>query len=771
MPPSVSVSDTPYLQPASRAGASAAARSSLLVPLFGATLFLSAFLMFLVEPMIARMVLPLLGGAPAVWNTCLVFFQIMLLAGYAYAHGATRLLGVRRHIAVHGFLLALPLIALPIALHHAPPASGDSPVAWLLLSLTGSIGLPFFVLSTSAAVLQKWFSTTDDEAAGDPYFLYAASNLGSFLALLAYPLLLEPRLRLQDQSRLWTIGYLLLVALTLGCAAAVWRRSGSLAVAHHATAAESDAPLSWTQRGRWIALAFVPSSLLLAVTSYISTDVASVPLLWILPLSLYLLAFIVAFSPSAAKVRALAARLLPMLVVMLTLILISDMTSPLALIIPLHLAVFLTIAIACHSDLADDRPPSARLTEFYFWIAFGGMLGGLFNALVAPVIFNSIVEYPLVLVVGCLLRPMPADARPSTPFAAGRVFRSAGGFRLALDLAIPLAIGAAVAASALINNRLGSLSRFIILGAAVPAVVAFGQKRHRVRFAASIAAILLAGLLTESQFGPVVYAARTFFGVNRVRVDQARGYRFIFHGTTLHGMQSLDPARSGEPLSYFHRTGPIGQVFANVPQASRSADVAVVGLGVGTLAAYRAPAQHWTYYEIDPVVERIARNEEYFTYLRGCGSACAVITGDGRVSLTQAEPAKYGIIVLDAFSSDAVPMHLMTKEALALYMSKLAPGGVIAFNISNWHLTFSPVLARLAEDAGLAALWQREPPSAGSWTIGKFPSEWFVMARDRRDFGALVNDARWSVPLIPAGTPLWTDDFSNILSVLRRGER
>jgi hypothetical protein len=725
--------------------------------------------MFLVEPMIARMVLPLLGGAPAVWNTCLVFFQIMLLAGYAYAHGATRLLGVRRHIAVHAILLALPLLVLPIGLHHAAPASGEGPVGWLLLALTGSIGLPFFVLSTSAAVLQKWFSATDDEAAGDPYFLYAASNLGSFLALLAYPLLFEPTLRLQDQSRLWTIAYLLLVVLTLGCAAAVWRRGGSAAIPHHAHVADTDAPLSWTRRGWWIALAFVPSSLLLAVTNYISTDVASVPLLWIVPLSLYLLAFIVAFSPSAGKVRSVAARILPMLVVMLTLILISDMTSPLALIIPLHLAVFLAIAIACHSDLADDRPSSARLTEFYFWIAFGGMLGGLFNALLAPVIFNSIVEYPLVLVAACLLRSVP----PPSSSDVGRAFRPANRARFVglADLAIPLAIGAAVAVSILINNRFGSFSRFIILGAALPAVVAFGQKRHRVRFAASIAAILLAGLLTESPFGRVVYAARTFFGVNRVRVDPAHGYRFIFHGTTLHGMQSLDPARSGEPLSYFHRTGPIGQVFANVPQASTASHVAVVGLGVGTLAAYRTPAQQWTYYEIDPVVERIARNEEYFTYLKACGSACTVITGDGRVSLTRATSEQYGVIVLDAFSSDAVPMHLMTKEALALYLSKLAPGGVIAFNISNWHLTFSPVLARLAEDAGLAALWQREPSGAGSWKTGKFPSEWLVMARDRRDFGALVTDVRWKVPTVPAGTPLWTDDFSNILSVLRRGER
>ena len=731
-------------------------QSRALIGLFAATLFASAFLMFLVEPMIARMVLPLLGGAPAVWNTCLVFFQAMLLFGYAYAHGATRYLGVRRHLALHSIVLLLPLLVLPIGLHHATPQPSDNPVVWLLVVLFGSIGLPFFVLSTSAAVLQKWFSATNDAAARDPYFLYAASNLGSFIALLAYPLIVEPNLRLQDQARLWTAGYVVLVTLSLACATIVWRSGRSAIAVPTADKLDSDVaePLSPARRARWVALAFVPSSLLLAVTNYISTDVASVPLLWILPLSLYLLTFVIAFSPSAERMRSIAARLMPLLVVILALVLLGEMTNPLWLVIPAHLLVFFVIAITSHADLAHDRPSAARLTEFYFWIALGGMLGGLFNALVAPVVFNSILEYPLVLVAACLLRAFPAFVR---------------GTRLTFaDLAVPLAIGAAVAVSVLVNNRFGSLSQFIVLGAALPALVAFAQQRYRVRFAASIAMILLAGSLTESPFGRVVYSARTFFGVNRVRVDEAQGYRFMFHGTTLHGMQRLDPARSQEPLSYFHRTGPIGQIFDAVPQASAATDVAVIGLGVGTLASYRTGAQRWTYYEIDPVVEEIARNEEYFTYLRACGASCTVVIGDGRLSLARAEAGKYGVIVLDAFSSDAVPMHLMTREALALYRSKLAEGGVIAFNISNWHLSFEKVLARMAADAGLAALWQREPPNAGSLALGKFPSEWFVVARDPKDFGRLNGDPRWTVPSVPASTPLWTDDFSNVLSVIRR---
>jgi spermidine synthase len=443
---------------------------------------------------------------------------------------------------------------------------------------------------------------------------------------------------------------------------------------------------------------------------------------------------------------------MPLFVLVLTLILISDITSPLSVIIPLHLMVFFVIAVACHAGLADDRPAAGRLTEFYFWIAFGGMLGGLFNALLAPVIFNSITEYPLVLVAACLLCGVP----------------SAHGKRAIVlaDLFVPSIVGLAIAGAVLVNNHF-HLSRYIVLEAALPALVVYTQRRHRVRFAASIAAILVAGTLAQSLFGRVVYAERTFFGVNRVRIDERLGYRFMFHGTTLHGMQSLNPTRRLEPTSYFHRLGPIGQLFAAAPQASAASDIAIIGLGIGTLASYRAPAQQWTYYEIDPVVEQIASNGAYFTYLAGCGAHCRVITGDGRISLARAEPHQYGMIVLDAFSSDAVPMHLMTKESLALYLSKLAPGGVIAFNISNVHLTFSSVLARMAGDAGLVALWQKEPPDAGSWAIGKFPSEWFVVARSRADFGSLTTDPRWKVPVAGPGTPLWTDDFSNILSALR----
>ncbi|HYT66793.1 MAG TPA: fused MFS/spermidine synthase [Vicinamibacterales bacterium] len=729
-------------------------RSRVLVVTFTTTLFVSAFLMFLVEPMIARMVLPLLGGAAAVWNTCLVFFQAVLLCGYAYAHGATTLLGARRHPLVHMGVMLAPVLCLPIALWSVSPPPTTNPAGWLLLTLLLSIGLPFFALSTSAAVLQQWYSSTGEEGSRDPYFLYSASNLGSFAALVAYPLVVERTLRLEEQARLWTVGYVVLVLLTLACAAAVWRRARATApiVSRAPELAPRAESIAWSRRARWTVLAFVPSSLLMAVTSYMSTDVASVPLLWMVPLGVYLATFIVAFSPGRAAARAGAARFMPLAVIALALVLIAQMNQPATVVIPLHLLAFAVIALACHGDLFVDRPGSSRLTEFYFWISFGGMLGGLFNALLAPVLFTGIVEYPLVLVVACLARRAQTGVNPAS---------------WPRDLAWGAAVGAVAIVSVVVNGQFGSSSRFLILGAAVPALLAFGQQRRPLRFTACIAALLLSGALVQSPFGHAVYAERTFFGVYRVRVDDRLQYRFMFHGPTLHGMQSMRPERRAESLSYFQKSGPIGQVFDAVPIASAASDVGVVGLGVGSLASYAGSAQRWTFFEIDPAVERIARDRTFFTYLEDCGGRCTVTIGDARVSLARTRTAQFGVIILDAFSSDAIPVHLLTKEALSLYLSRLAPGGVIALHISNLHLSLSPVLGRLAEAQGLAVLWQREPATAGSLTTGKFPSEWMVMARDRSDLGALTRDPRWKPPVVPASTPLWTDDFSNILSVLR----
>jgi len=727
----------------------------LIVPLFTSTLFVSAFLLFLVQPMVAKMVLPLLGGSPMVWNTCMVFFQIALLAGYAYAHGATKWLGRRPQVALHVAIALLPFAVLPFFVDRDLQTPAGMPIVWLLALLAGLIGLPFVVLATSASVLQHWFSRTDHPSARDPYFLYVASNIGSFMALTAYPAFVEPTLSLQSQSRFWTAGYVLFVLLVAGCAYFAWEGRDPNGIEPHTTPAPgqtSDTGLSNWRRARWVALAFIPSSLMLAVTTYLSTDIAAVPLLWIVPLGLYLLTFIAAFGSRAHVLQAVSGRAFPMLLVLLALLLCLRTTARIELMFPLHVLTFVAAALVSHTRLAADRPGPWRLTEFYLWISFGGMLGGLFNGLAAPLLFNRVLEYPLVLVLACL----------ALPGAARSAFHRR---ELALDLAIPLF----VAAAAVVAVRSAP-----VLGAAAPqvavatlAVFAFSFKRRPFRFAMCIGALLAAGLAFGSGAEPVLHAERTFFGVYRVSVDRRGTYRALAHGTTLHGMQAIAGSEQGEPLTYFHRGGPFGQAYTSLSHVRRPEDVGVIGLGVGTLAAYAEPGQHWTFYEIDEAVERIARDTRYFNYLERCGPWCNVVIGDARLSLGRAPHDRYDLFVLDAFSSDSIPVHLLTSESLDLYLRHLRPNGVILFHISNAHLTLAPIVGRLAEQHGLTALVNVDRRTH-DWPVSRRESIWVAMARRSEDLGPIANDQRWRHIDVPPSTPLWTDDFSNILSALGR---
>ena len=733
-----------------------------MLALFGATLFLSAFLLFLLEPMIAKMVLPVLGGTPMVWNTCVLFFQVILLSGYAYAHGASSLFSAKRHALVYAVILALPVVVLPFALRGASePPTEANPIPWLLGVLLRSVGLPFFALSTSASLLQKLFSKTGHSAARDPYFLYAASNTGSLLALLAYPSLVEPSLALGAQTRVWAIGYVVFGVMALGCLVLALRASG--------VATDDSRPLTDDSRSadlrpatidvrlttfdlrlQWTLLALIPSSLMLAVTSYLATDIAAVPLMWVLPLGLYLLTFVAAFGSGSEWWRRMADRRLPMLVVALVAFMIVHVTGPGWLVVPVHIGAFTLGTLLCHCELAARRPAPAQLTEFYFWMSFGGMLGGVFNTLIAPVMFSSILEYPLALLAVCFVRTGLRRAGTT----ADRVF----------DWATPLVVGALTVGMIVLVHRAGASPRLALF---IPGLIVFSQMKHSLRFAASLTAMLVAGMLTPNANadGTVLHRERTFFGVYRVSIDASQRYRTMFHGTTLHGVEVLDPARAGESLTYYHRTGPFGQAFERLSHASHAKEIAVVGLGVGTLAAYALPDQRWTFYEIDPAVERIARAPNGFTFLRACGDRCNVVLGDARLSLARESDRTFGLFVLDAFSSDSIPVHLMTSEAIDLYLKRLSPDGVIAFHISNRHLRLAPVLGRLALAHGLVALEQRDWVGAEMRDDGKASSDWVLMARSRSDLGVLVDDRRWLPPPVPADTPLWTDAFSNILGV------
>jgi hypothetical protein len=746
--------------------------------LFGVTIFLGASLLFLVQPMFARMALPLLGGAPAVWNTAMVFYQAVLLVGYAYAHVTVRWLGVRRQAGLHLVILLLPLVTLPIALPAGwIPPGASSPIPWLLALLAVAVGLPFFAVSATSPVLQAWFAATDHPAARNPYFLYAASNVGSLLALLSYPLLAERLFPLGVQSRLWAWGYGGLVLLVAGCAL-VLRRAGAARAAAPAAgepasarpSARADeppgldgpmaAPITLGRRARWITLAAVPSSLMLSVTTYISTDIAAIPLLWIIPLALYLLTFAIVFGRRRIVPHRLWVELLPVALLPLVLVLVARANEPLALVIPTHLVTFFVAAMVCHGELARDRPDPRHLTEFYLWMAVGGVVGGAFTALIAPKVFTNVLEYPLVL---ALLPLMPA--RPPAAWHGGVV-------RQVLDVLLPIGLGILTIGLIVGLERSGYGPEVIGPAVGLVTILCLTFWRRPVRFALGLAAIMLGGAVYRGEEGKLLYAERSFFGVSRVTREPGGQYHMLMHGTTLHGMQALAPDRQREPLTYFHRSGPLGQFFAAVDGPVRRRAVAVVGLGAGSLACYGTPEQRWTFYEIDPTVLRIAGDTRFFTFLRDCPPKLFVLLGDARLTLTHAPDAAYDLIVLDAYSSDAPPMHLITLDAVRLYLAKLAPGGVLLFNISNRHLVLEPVLGAIARAAGLVALTRDDARILDAdRRTGKVESQWVVMARREEDLGGLRDDPLWKPPAAPPGQRPWTDDFASLFSAFRWGTK
>jgi hypothetical protein len=736
-------------------------KRALLSALFAVTLFVSSALLFFVQPFFAKLVLPLLGGTPAVWNTCAVFFQTALLAGYAYAHATTAWLGLRGQALLHGALLLAALVFLPPVLSHAAgPPDVEHPIPWLLRVLLGTVGLPFLVLSAGGPLLQKWFAATGHPAARDPYFLYGASNLGSLLALLGYPVLVEPffpltgradssaaSLLLRTQAGLWTAGYLLLLGLTVACVFFV-RREGKISTAEEIPPERP--PLG--RRLRWLALAFVPSSLMLSVTTYLTTDIAAIPLLWVVPLSLYLVTFILAFARRRLVPRSSLRHLQPLVILLLALVLLSEATEPVVVLVALHLGGFLAIALACHGELADDRPAPRYLTEFYLWLAAGGALGGIFNGLLAPLLFNSIAEYPAALVLAALLLSPPKP-----------------GWAPRRDLAWAVAFGAATALWLVLCQALGlppgQLTLAVVFGPA--AVVCYTFWAHRLRFALGVAALLASGVLYHGVHGRSLYRERSFFGVHRVTREPGGGFNELVHGNTVHGRQSLDPERRRLPLTYYHPTGPIGRLFPSFTGSRAKRRVAVVGLGAGSLAAYAQAGQQWTFYEIDPAVARIAQDPRFFTFLSDCPAEVTIRLGDARLTLADAPDQAYDLLVIDAFSSDAIPLHLLTREALHLYLCKLTPDGLLAFHVSNRYLSFEQILADLAQDAGLPCYSKHDLNLLDAEREeGKSPSQWVCLPRRKED-EPLLRWRLWErVPPRPH-VPVWTDEFSNLLGILK----
>jgi hypothetical protein len=738
--------------------------------------FLSAALLFTVQPMFTRLVLPILGGAPSVWTTAQVFFQVALLAGYGYAHLGTRALGVRRQARAHVVLLLLPLLVLPLTLSRASaPPPETSPVPWLLFTMLVTVGPPFFVLSAGGPLLLRWFSATGHPRARDPYFLYAASNLGSMLALVAYPTLIEPSLRLPVQTRLWAWLYGLLALLMAACAFFIARATPPEAPAP-ADSAAAEAP---TRRRilRWIALAFVPSSLMLGATTHLTTDVAAAPVFWILPLALYLLTFILPFMERPIVPHRHLVRAAPVAITLGVIASASPIAGPVWLFLSVILLAFFVIAMVCHGELARDRPSPRHLTGFFFWISAGGALGGAFGALLAPILFRTVIEYSVTLVAAALLlpareapegRPRHLDHDGGAPLGVPRSGPEgpappAPAPPNPLDLAMTLVVGAACGAAIVAKRRgfLTDATSVMVSFAALSHIILMASPRP-VRLGLSLGVVLFASHLHWLREGGVLLLDRSFFGALAVTEqggEHAR--RSLLHGATRHGVQAIAPEARAEPLSYFSEEGPIGQVFRHGP-IRPDARVAVVGLGVGSLMAYAQPSQRWTFYEIDPLVVKIARDPRNFTYLADAKAPHAVVLGDARRSLS-AEAGRFSLIVLDAYSSDAVPIHLLTREAVEIYLGRLEDGGILALHISNRHLDLGPVVAGIAGALGLVCLEQNAAVSPSAAARGEASSRWAILARRREDLGAIGEDRRW---IAPAGKRvLWTDDASSLIEV------
>jgi hypothetical protein len=711
--------------------------------LYAITILLGSCLLFLVQPMCGKMLLPVMGGSPAAWTTCMVFFQAGLLVGYAYAHAGPRWLGVRVHGIIHLVLLIAAGFLLPIHLPDEAPADWH-PVLWLLAALTLAAGLPYALLAAGAPLLQRWYASRAH--ASDPYFLYAASNIGSFVGLALFPFVFEPFLGLPEQNDVWRwcfIGSIVLLAICVPWHAPTPRP----AMPGHGALTQPRSEPTWMQRGRWILLALIPSSLLLSVTTHLTTDVAPIPLLWVIPMALYLATFVIAFAGKPIVSHTLLDRWMPVVVIVLVTLILAEAGEPMYLVLGIPLLGFGWLALVCHGALARTRPAADHLTDFYLCLAAGGVLGGALNALIAPLIFLGLAEYPLMIALACLvgrdlgLSPT-RDDWIWAGFAAGTTLALVAAFQWLLPLDPgPIAVAA-------------------MFG--LPLVAAYMMHRHPARFGLAIAGILAASGFYHGIHGASAYRERSYFAIHRV--TELNGFRRLIHGHIVHGQQSLDPAKRHLPLTYYSHDGPIGEVFAALKDDPRTRKVGLVGLGAGSLAAYSRAGDEWTFFEIDPSVKRIAENPDLFTYLSDARGKIGVEIGDARVRLKQS-PQSFGLLVVDAFGSDAIPVHLLTREAMQIYFARLEANGILAFHISNDHVELEPVLAALAKDAGCVAMTRLHDVDRKEIAErGVMPSQWLIVARRQEDFPAGLT---WQKARPRPDLKVWTDDSSNLFQVLR----
>jgi SAM-dependent methyltransferase len=711
------------------------ARPALSPWLFVVAVFVSAALVFLVEPLVGKLLLPLLGGSPAIWNTSLAFFQLALLAGYGYAHALQRLTSVRRQMAVHLLVLAAAALVLPLRITGLLGQPWvHAPALWLAAALALSLGPPFAALSATAPLLQTWYARLngDGDEGANPYSLYAASNLGSVLALAAYPIVVEPLVGLSAQAHLWSFAYAGFTLFLIGLAAMAWRLpTAAVPVMAPVVATE------WHERWIWVCLAAAPASLLTGVTSHLTADVASAPFMWVIPLELYLATFVVAFS-GKAKGPSATLLVLQVLAVPASLALLFEPTTPWPEQIVIHLAAFFVTALVCHQALGARRPEPARLTEFYLCLSIGGVIGGGFNAFLAPLLFPDVWEYPAVLVLACLARPGGTARRGMGWLAAGLVWIA------------PLCIPALA---------LPDILREALMLA--PVVVAVMLRDRTIAVVALFAALALAGEVQG--IGRYREHHRSFFGVIHIAEVHPKGLgtaSIMVHGTTLHGVQAQGRGQKCRATAYYAPATVIGGVFGR-ERAKGPRRMGVVGLGAGTVATFVRPGDSMRFFEIDPLVERLTLDPNHFSFIHGCAKGPVdVVLGDARLSIAHEPAASYDLLLIDAFSSDSVPTHLLTVEALHSYLRLLKPHGVLLLHLSNRNLELTGPAAAAAKAAGASYLkgvhWVEEGTSPYLESSGIV----LLVAPDARSLDPYRNDREWTDPVRPARA--WTDDYTNV---------
>ena len=728
------------------------ARGRAARPLFVATILTGSFLLFLIQPMVARMALPRLGGAPNVWNSAMLVYQALLLGGYAYAHWLARM-PLRRQAAIHLALLVAAAAILPIRLAVLPdPAPGWEPL-WVPALLALTIGPVFLLVSAQAPLMQRWFAA--DSAAGAPWALYAASNLGSFAGLIAFPLIAEPLTGIHEQAWGWSAGYALLIVLVAVCARARWQSAPATADAVTPPAA----PIGWRRTALWLALAAVPSGLMLSTTTHLTTDVFAMPLLWVIPLGLYLLSMVVAFADRRLLTRATTFAAPPVMLLAGGMAAVSRHSTTLLLVIVTVVLLFV-VCVALHGRLYDSRPGPERLTRFYLVMAAGGALGGLFTALVAPLVFDWTWEHPLLVFAAALLMPLPRawdwrrmpglepDMARFAAIVVGGLILVLGWFLL--DVAagsdpgpqrLVLAIAIAVLGLAMIPWRWAFACVLAMTMAAQGGIETLNTSLH--------------GLRTRSYFG--IYTVRDYSDAN---------LRILAHGTTLHGEQSTLPAMRLRPVSYY---GPGSGVAIALTHADKLygtfARIGVLGLGVGTLACFRKPGQRWTFFEIDPVVLDYSKDGT-FTYLPECAPDARVVIGDARLELAKLPPASLDVLVMDAFTSDAIPLHLVTDDAFGVYERALAKDGLLLVHISNRYIELEPAIAAEAKARGLAVALRDDYPAGDDLLT---PSSWIALSRNPAKIAALsrISPGHEWKPLMAPAPRAWTDDHASILPYIR----